>query len=556
MYTYKQTNEQAANHPANSLTFNNVAFGITRVLDQSSNPIASICGMFHLIIGFLFGAATQLYDFKTLLHKSTFCLVPRGRRLGSYRFLEALQAGCVPVLLSNNWVLPFSEIIDWSKAVIWADERLILQMSRDEVAYLLLHEQCPLPVMTPGDLILASARFFISLSDGTYAQVSDVEDSYKNDRKWLIRMMMETVPSIVRSISHADILSLRQQSQFIWDTYFSSIDKIIDTTLEILKDRVDQHMSRTAFVWNTAPGALYFFPEFSQDLAAYPFFLGHVVAEPSDRFTAVIYAQSTPVIVTSSIYRLIKSISRSKYLDKILILWHCDPPPPAEFRWPVPKHINVVYKFIDSVQERFTVYPEIDTDAVLSLDEDSYLLTDEVDFAFHVWQHFPSQLIGYIARSHYYDDGRGQWRYSSKWTNDYSMVLTVSAFYHKYYGYLYYHWLSPATQQLIGQSENCEDILMNFLISHVTKLPPIKLTQRRYQQDSMPGSSQELTPSAFSSRWLNIDHFTRRQRCLNVFVEEFGYMPLVRSSMRFDPLFFKDPVSRTRKKYRQIDLIP
>ena len=31
-----------------------------------------------------------------------------------------------------------------------------------------------------------------------------------------------------------------------------------------------------------------------------------------------------------------------------------------------------------SIQDRFTAYPEIATDAVLSLDEDSYLLTDEV----------------------------------------------------------------------------------------------------------------------------------------------------------------------------------
>lgn len=41
-----------------------------------------------------------------------------------------LQAACVPVMLSNGWELPFSEIIDWNRAAVIGDERLLLQVSR------------------------------------------------------------------------------------------------------------------------------------------------------------------------------------------------------------------------------------------------------------------------------------------------------------------------------------------------------------------------------------------------------------------------------------------
>ena len=56
----------------------------------------------------------------------------------------------------------------------------------------------------------------------------------------------------------------------------------------------------------------------------------------------------------------------------------------------------------------------------------------QIDFAFSVWQEFPERIVGYPARGHYWDELRGKWRYSSKWANHYSIVLTGAALYHRW----------------------------------------------------------------------------------------------------------------------------
>ncbi|XP_075223224.1 exostosin glycosyltransferase 1 ttv [Lycorma delicatula] len=426
------------------------------------------------------------YDYELLLQNSTFCLVPRGRRLGSFRFLEALQAGCVPVILSNSWTLPFSEVIDWNKAVIWADERLLLQ-----------------------------------------------------------------VPETVRSIPDTKVFALRQQTQILWERYFSSIEKIVFTTLEIIHERLPQQRRRDGIIWNSSPGALLTFPEFSDYWLHYPF---HITPyDVGDKFTAIIYCQlGSPVTPTSSLYRLIKNVAKSKYVVKIIVVWNSDKPLIPRSRWPtVPSSVSfhILQEASEPlVSQRFFPHPLLQTPAILSLDEDALLTTDEVDFAFHVWQAFPERIVGYPARSHYWDDAKGSWGYTSKWTNDYSIVLTGAAFYHRYYNYLYTEWLSPLLLKTVEQSHNCEDILINFLVSHVTRRPPIKVTQRKQYKEQPPGNS-------IRSPWNDPDHFIQRQTCLNTFAAVFGYMPLLRSNMRLDPVLFKDPVSNLRKKYRQIELV-
>uniref|UniRef100_A0A4W5NQS3 Exostosin glycosyltransferase 1 n=1 Tax=Hucho hucho TaxID=62062 RepID=A0A4W5NQS3_9TELE len=424
------------------------------------------------------------FDYQELLHNSSFCLVPRGRRLGSFRFLEALQAACIPVILSNGWELPFSEIIDWSKAAVIGDERLLLQVS-----------------------------------------------------------------SITRSVDHDKILALRQQTQFLWDAYFSSVSKIVLTTLEIIQDRINSHISRNKLMWNSLPGGLYVLPQFSTDAAVFPFYyssLGEL--DPSQEFTAVIQAVTPLQSQLQPVVKLIIAVAKSKFCAQIIVLWNCDKPLPPKSKWPsttVP--ITVIEGERKTMSSRFSPHDVILTDAVLSLDEDSVLSTNEVDFAFIVWHSFPDRIVGYPARSHYWDSSKSRWGYTSKWTNQYSMVLTGAAFYHRYYHYLYTHYLPASLLTMVDQMANCEDILMNFLVSAVTKLPPIKVTQKKQYKETM------MQQGSKTSRWADPDHFAQRQTCMNSFSSWFGFMPLLHSQMRLDPVLFKDQVSILRKKYRDIE---
>ena len=60
------------------------------------------------------------------------------------------------------------------------------------------------------------------------------------------------------------------------------------------------------------------------------------------------------------------------------------------------------------------------------------------------------------------------------------MVLTGAAFFHKYYSYMYSHVMPQAIRDKVDEFMNCEDIAMNFLVSHVTRQPPVKVLKIVY----------------------------------------------------------------------------
>jgi hypothetical protein len=67
-------------------------------------------------------------DYEELLSKSIFAFVPRGDALFSYRLLEVMSFGCIPIVLSDGWILPFDRLLSWDRMSLRVHADVIPQL--------------------------------------------------------------------------------------------------------------------------------------------------------------------------------------------------------------------------------------------------------------------------------------------------------------------------------------------------------------------------------------------------------------------------------------------
>ncbi|KAL2076121.1 hypothetical protein VTL71DRAFT_1064 [Oculimacula yallundae] len=187
--------------------------------------------------------------------------------------------------------------------------------------------------------------------------------------------------------------------------------------------------------------------------------------------------------------------------------------------------VRHVMSKVNSMNNRLTPDPLIQTQAIFSSDDDVYFQPSDLEWGFQTWRNFGrDRIVGAHGRCVGINEAGETW-YKSKCSTSggeesyYSMVLVGLAFVHiKYLGfYASAHPLATQVRNLVDETFNCDDLAMNYLVSMLTCQGPLLLRGHKPWMDQ--GSSDGISQKA--------DHQQKRDYCLKTMDGWMGGSPLV-----------------------------
>ncbi|XP_068145127.1 exostosin-3 [Drosophila tropicalis] len=494
---------------------------------------------------------------KLLLKDSTYALIlpPLNQRVSSTlmlaRIYEALRSGAVPVILGADELrLPYAETLDWRRAA------LLLPKARITELHFLLR------AVQDADLLLLRRQGRL-IWEKYLSSVQATVDTVIASLRDRLGIPPRPVPSVIaQSVFNSSFIPLKSDPPVGMDTEPEESLGPIEPPYASPAFRRNYTILRmqSKEAWNDWLDPFYMYPQlpFDPALPSEAKFMGSHTGfrpigkgiggagkefsealggnYPREQFTIVMLTYEREQVLMDSLGRLYGL----PYLHKVVVVWNSPKPPLDDLRWPdIGVPVAVVRAPRNSLNNRFLPFDVIETEAVLSVDDDAHLRHDEILFGFRVWREHRDRVVGFPGRYHAWDlSSNNMWHYNSNYSCELSMVLTGAAFFHKYYMYLYSYHLPQAIRDKVDEYMNCEDIAMNFLVSHVTRKPPVKVTSRwTFRCPGCPVSLSE-----------DDTHFQERHKCINFFSQVFGYTPLLNTQYRADSILFKTRIPHEKQK--------
>ncbi|XP_017959865.1 exostosin-3 [Drosophila navojoa] len=494
---------------------------------------------------------------KQLLKDSTYVLIlpPLGQRVSSTlmlaRLYEALRSGAVPVILGADELrLPYAETIDWRRTA------LLLPKARITELHFLLR------AVQDSDLLLLRRQGRL-IWERYLSSVQATVDTVIASMRDRLGIPPRPVPPVVaQSVFNSTFIPLKSEPPVGMDTEPEESLGPIEPPYPSPAFRRNYTILRiqSKEAWNDWMDPFFLYPQlpFDPALPSEAKFMGSHTGfrpigkgiggagkefsealggnYPREQFTIVILTYEREQVLMESLGRLYGL----PYLHKVVVVWNSPKPPLDDLRWPdIGVPVSVVRAPRNSLNNRFLPFDVIETEAVLSVDDDAHLRHDEILFGFRVWREHRDRVVGFPGRYHAWDlSSNNLWHYNSNYSCELSMVLTGAAFIHKYYMFLYTYQLPQAIRDKVDEYMNCEDIAMNFLVSHLTRRPPVKVTSRwTFRCPGCPVSLSE-----------DDTHFQERHKCINFFSQVFGYTPLLNTQYRADSILFKTRIPHDKQK--------
>lgn len=325
---------------------------------------------------------------KTILRESTFALIFVPDRivisstLLQARIYESLRAGAIPVILGGDQVeLPFSDMLEWRRAVMFLPKARVTELhfllrSVPDSDLLLMRRQ--------GRMIWE--RYLSSVQATIDTIVANIRD-----RLGIPPKPIASVKAV--SVFNASFVPLKSDPPVMDIEAEESLGPIEPPyPSPQFRRNYTIFLTQSREAWNDWGDPFYLYPHhpFDPVLPSDAKFIGSNLGfrpigkgvggtgkefgealggnHPREQFTIVILTYEREQVLMDSLSRLYGL----PYLHKVIVVWNSPKPPLEDLRWPeIGVTVEVVRAARNSLNNRFLPYDAIETEAILSVDDDA-----------------------------------------------------------------------------------------------------------------------------------------------------------------------------------------
>lgn len=194
------------------------------------------------------------------------------------------------------------------------------------------------------------------------------------------------------------------------------------------------------------------------------------------------------------------------------------------------KKVTILYQSSDTLNNRFGARFAFSTAAVYVCDDDIWMPSEDLSFAHNVWRHHRDQIVGFFPRWHGDD---GTYEYNGR-RSSYSMMLTKGMFIAPEYMWVYSCAAPEENTAIVDSIFNCEDVLMNFVVTGISGKAPVSVTSSEQILDW--GTKTGISSAGLQAKSAEQnEHLLSRTHCIQEFRTSFAPVDLVHSDFSIAP---------------------